>query len=418
MDYNNSVKWVFGLLEQKPRGKSVNRMKRLMGALGNPEEKFHSVLVGGSSGKGSTCAILASVLREAGYTTGLSTKPHFYEVRERVRVNGKAIGKKRFASLATLVRKAAERERLRITYFEAIKTVAFLHFKNADIAIVEVGMGGRWDSTNVLEPLASIVTNVHLEHTHILGKTKEEIAYVKAGIAKSNGVFITSEKNKKIIGIFMEECKKKGSDFIRADEASRKNGLASIKWNNIKIETRFELLGEYQLSNLSCAIAALGSLRKMGFAIDENAVKRGLRNVRWPGRLEVMQKRPLVILDCAKEPSAAKELSKMIGRMKRKVICVLSISDDKDIEKIVQNLSAADFFVPCRHGVDDRAADPMKIAAVASRAGKGSIMIDDVEEAVREAMMLAGKRDIVLVTGSVFTVGEARRLWKKDLNYI
>jgi len=418
MDYNNSVKWVFGLIDSKPPGKSVHRMEKLMKTLENPEKKFRSVLVGGSSGKGSTCAILASILRASGYKTGLSTKPHFYDVRERIRVNGKAMEKKKFAELATTVRNATYRNRLKITYFEAIKAIAFLYFQNTDVAVVEVGMGGRWDSTNVLSPLASIVTNVHLEHTEILGKTKAEIARVKAGIAKSNGVFITSESDGEVTRIFRKECKMKGSRFIDAKKASGKNGKAKITFNKKSFYASFPLLGKHQLQNMSCALSAIETLRSMGFSIGKASIKRGLANVRWPGRMEVMQKNPLVILDCAKEPFAAKTLSDEIQKMKRQVICVLSISDDKDIEKIVRNLSTPDFFIICRHGVGGRAADPVRIAKIASRLGKGFIIIDDVQEAVRGAIALSGNADIVLVTGSVFTVGEARKLWKKDLNYI
>ncbi|MBI5355328.1 MAG: hypothetical protein HZB68_02625, partial [Candidatus Aenigmarchaeota archaeon] len=384
MDYNSSVKWVFGLIKSKPPGKSVHRMGKLMKTLGNPEKKFPSVLVGGSSGKGSTCAILASILRASGYKTGLSTKPHFYDVRERIRINGKAIERKKFSELATTVRNAAYRNHLKITYFEAIKAIAFLCFQNTDISVVEVGMGGRWDSTNVLNPLISIVTNVHLEHTEILGKTKKEIARVKAGIAKSNGVFITSESDKGVTGIFRNECRMKGSRFISAKRVSRKGGKAKITFNKKGFYASFPLLGKHQLQNLSCALSAIEALRSAGFYIPKGSVKRGLANVRWPGRLEVMQTGPLVIVDCAKEPFAAKTLSDEIQKMKGRVICVLSISDDKDIEKIVRNLSASDFFIICRHGVGGRAADPARIAETVSRFRKGSIIIDYVQEAVRE----------------------------------
>lgn len=418
MDYNSSIRWVFGLIENRPKGKSVRRMAKLMKALGNPEKRFPSILIGGTSGKGSTCAILASILREAGYKTGLSTKPHFYDIRERIRVNGKVIQRKKFAELSTIVKKTCESKNMRITYFEAVKAIAFLHFARADIAIVEVGMGGRWDSTNVLEPLVSIVTNVNLEHTHILGKTKRGIAGVKAGIIKSGGVFITSEKDDDVLSVFRKECKKAGSAFIVSKRVYGKNGIVRIKLGGKVVKSTFALLGEYQLPNLACALEATGQLCSRGFAISDGSIKRGLASVRWPGRLEVMQKNPMVILDCAKEPHAAKALSAVVRKIGHRVICVLSISDDKDIEKIVENLSDVDFFVVSRHGVGRRAADPMKLAEVAWRMGKGAIIIEGVREAVREAVHLAGKRDIVIVTGSVFTVGEARRIWKNDLNYI
>lgn len=432
MDYEASLRWLSSLI-QKPRGwkkTGLRPMRELMGMLGDPEKRLKAVLVGGTSGKGSTCAMLSSILQEAGHKTGLWTKPHFNDVRERIRMNGKVVGKKGFASLAFEVRKASLKMRTRRpTYFEALVAIAILYFvKNkADIAVVEVGIGGRTDATNVLEPMVSIITNVHIEHTRLLGKTIGKIARNKAGIIREGGVLMTASSGK-ALSVFREECEKKKADLyvvgkgikVKTTDNSYRGQKILYEGLTKKYDTYLPLLGDYQARNLGCAIAAIELLREKGFTIGDTSVIRGIRRVRWPGRLEVMQKDPLVVLDCAKDPQAVKALVRNIRSLSyRRLFSVISISGDKDVPEMMKRLSSiTDLFIISRHAVGRKAASPGSISKEAKAHGKESIIIEDTKKAVRSALSMASPKDLVLVTGSVFTVAEARRLWKGNSCYL
>lgn len=394
----------------------LERVERMLSLMGNPERGFRSILVGGTSGKGSTCAMLGSVLKEAGYKVGLFTKPHLFDFRERISVNGGMISEgdllrlvKRLKPLAERAGKGSETP----TFFEFLTALAFEYFreKKIDIAVLEVGLGGRLDATNVVDAEVSVITNVSLEHTDVLGKTVEKVTREKAGIVKKGGTLVTGSDSPKVLRILREACKGRKAKFLRASklegtESSPKGNSFEFQGSRINVP----LAGRYQLRNIGCVLTVLDSL---GEKIPPGAVKKGLENVKWPGRFELMEGKPLVLLDGAKDVEALKRVGESLDLLDyERLYTVLGVSRGKKIPEMVREISRkTDFFLVTRHDVAGRAAGLETLIREADRNGRPFLVIENVKEAVEKAKSLAGENDLILVTGSLFTVAEARELW-------
>ncbi|MCD6590368.1 MAG: bifunctional folylpolyglutamate synthase/dihydrofolate synthase [Candidatus Aenigmarchaeota archaeon] len=393
----------------------LERIERLLALLGNPEKRFRSILVGGTSGKGSTCVMLSSILSEAGYKVGLFVKPHLFDFRERISVNGQMISERDFARLVEKIKPLAERvgDFEKPTFFEFLTALAFEYFKEKriDIAVLEVGLGGRLDATNVVDSEVSIITNVSLEHTNILGGTVEKITKEKAGIIKENGILITGVENPKVLEILKETCERRKAKFIRG--VKPENALPSSEGNTFDFEDErifVPLGGRYQLKNIGCVLAAIRSLKH---EIPLRAIKEGLKKVKWPGRFEVVEKNPTVLLDGAKDPNSIRNLLDSLDLLQyEKLYAILGISKDKQIEEISKELSkATDFFILTKHNVMGRGMSPEVLAKHVSKHGKPFMIAKDVKNAVKKARSLSKENDLILVTGSLFTVAEAREMW-------
>lgn len=435
MGYEEVTSWIFGLkrFDSKPSLKHIRHLLKLMG---NPYKRYKTILVGGTSGKGSTAKMIASVLQEAGYKVGIFTKPHLSSYTERIVVDDKKIPEGEVVRLVNNIkpfmdRMSADPNSRHPTFFEVTTAIALEYFarKNADFAVLEVGMGSNLDATNVVDPLVSVITNVYLEHTKILGKTVEEIARKKAGIIKRDGILVTATDNEKVFELFKRICKRKNSRLFRVGEDIKLKKLSSsidgqtfqvrgMKGNFDNMYTG--LLGNHQTLNAATAIGTIEALGYHDINIPKRAVFEGLKKVKWPGRLEIMQKRPLVVLDCAKDPTAARKLKEaMLDEFEYdKLILVVSISSDKDIQSMIGEMAPmADHVIITRHKVMGRAADPARIAAEVKKHSKPFVIMESVKDGVRKALLMANKNDMVCVTGSVFTVGEARELWHKEVNF-
>jgi len=394
----------------------LERIERLLSLLGNPQSSFRSVLVAGTSGKGSTTVMLGSVLREAGYRTGVFVKPHLSDFRERISVGGKMISEMDFVRLVEKIKPYAEKvakETESPTFFEFVTAMAFEYFreKKVEFAAIEVGLGGRLDATNVVKPEISIITNVSLEHTDILGDTVEKIAMEKAGIIKENGVLVTGSENPKAFTVLEKICRERDAKFIRTPEL--KNAKSSENGNSFDFEgTRIfvPLAGRFQLKNISCALTALRLLKP---EIPRSAVKKGLEKASWPGRFELVSERPKVLLDGAKDVEAVKNLAASLDLIRyKKLYTVFGASKDKMVPEMLGEIAGkTDFFVLTRHNVMNRGAEPDELAKEVKKYSKGFLIERNVKSAVKKAMELAGKDDLILVTGSLFTVAEARELW-------
>jgi len=397
----------------------LERIERLLALLGNPEKSFRSILVGGTSGKGSTTVMIESILREAGFRTGLFVKPHLHDFRERISVNGKMISESDFVRLVEKLKPFAdkmERESEVPTFFEFVTAMAFEYFKTKRIefAAIEVGLGGRLDATNVLQPEVSVITNVSLEHTGILGETLEKIAFEKAGIIKESSILVTGSGNPEVLSVLEKTCSERDSKLIKAKEL--KNAKSSEKGNEFDFEgvrMRMPLAGKYQLKNAACAIAALRSLKS---EIPLKTIKKGLEKVKWPGRFEIVNRNPMVILDGAKDAESVRNLSDSLELIKyKKLYTVFGTSKDKMFREMFREISGkTDLFVFTKHGVMDRGLEPEMLANEAKKSGKDYVIVNEVRDAVRKAISLAGKDDLILVTGSLFTVAEAREIWFKN----
>jgi dihydrofolate synthase/folylpolyglutamate synthase len=408
-------------------------IKGLLEELGNPEKDYPVILVGGTNGKGSTVATISSILRESGFRVGVFTKPHLCRFTERIVVDGREIDRKEVVESYWKIREAGERVSKKLgrfpTFFECNTAMAFKYFsdKKVDVAIVEVGMGGRLDATNACEPLVSVITNVSLEHTKHLGDTVEKIAFEKSGIIRP-GRPTVSACSGPALKVVEERCRELGSELTLVGRDVKHEVLKS-DLNGLKINIFFKnksfnnlsvsLRGRFQAENVSTAVASVFKLLELMGEDDltDSSLRRGLAKVSWPGRLEPISRRPLVILDCAKDPAAAEALVSGIEEIAPggEFATVVSISSDKDYVKILTSLSRITWrFVLTRHSVMGRALPIETMAEVLRGLNARFVSEPTVTEAVKHAVTSAGDNGRILITGSVFTVGEARPIWSGE----
>jgi dihydrofolate synthase / folylpolyglutamate synthase len=428
--YGEAVEWLFQVRRFGP-DRTLEPSQRLAMLLGDPQRSFKAIHITGTNGKGSTSAIIASILRAAGYSVGLYTSPHLERFTERIVVDGEEMSEGDVIRLTALIRPLveglnSEPERVRPLFFDIVTAMAFKYFeeRHVDFAVLEVGMGGRLDATNIVKPLVSVITNISLEHTHVLGDTVLKIAYEKAGIIKPDSVLVTATQDDSVYAFFEETCRKintvihrVGGDIkfrrISEDLDGQSFTVDGLR-GNYRLHT--PLLGGYQLYNAATAIGAVESLSRYNIAISGESIAEGLAGVEWPGRLEVMQRNPLVVLDSAKDTDATRALAEAVEELPhKKLIIVVSISSDKNIPAMIANLArVADSFVVTSHSVMGRATDREALGKEIEKNVKPWEPVEKVGDAVNRALEEAGEKDMVLVTGSVFAVGEARRRWKGE----
>jgi dihydrofolate synthase/folylpolyglutamate synthase len=424
--YEATVEKIFNLRKFGGMKLGLERIRETCKQLGNPQEKYKIIHVAGSNGKGSTAAMAASILRAAGHRVGLYTSPHLSRFTERITVDGQEIPETDVVRLFEEVWNIESEEKP--SFFEVTTAIAFKWFaeQNVDFSVIEVGLGGRLDATNVVKPTVSVITNIALEHTDILGDTLEKIATEKAGIIKEGVPLVTATQNISAYSIFKDRCKEKGSRLFRVGKdirLERTGGNLDYQEFNLKglngnyEKLKLPLLGEHQLHNAAAAVGAVEALSLNGTDVPESAVRAGLEKVVWPGRMEIVQRTPLVILDCAKDVLGMESLRKAVTDVfdYERLILAVSISDDKKIGLMLEQiLPITDYVIATRHKVRDRAIEPSVIADMAKTLGKKAEIVDDVRGAVSKAIGMANGNDMVLITGSVFTVGEARELWFKE----
>jgi dihydrofolate synthase/folylpolyglutamate synthase len=397
----------------------LDRISACLDALGSPQHQYPSVHVGGTNGKGSTSVLIASALVQAGHQTGLYTSPPLECFGERIRVSGESLPSAAVPELLEAVMRTDVElpQAGSMTQFEVITAMAFLHFARArvDAAVVEVGLGGRLDSTNVILPEVAVVTNVAVEHAEHLGTTPRQVAREKAGIIKPGAPLITAAEGD-ALEVLREAARATdapvfvwGRDFVAAPEPGGTYRFEGRRWLLRKLE--IGLLGSYQRWNLGVALAALETLEERGWALSEDAVRRGLAQARWPGRMELLGTGPRVVLDGAHNPHASRALAATLtsdfsyGRL----CLVLGILGDKDARSILADLvPLADAIILTRSS-SARAVDPEDVYRVAERLTNTPLQsAPTVSEALDRALAAVGSEDLVCVTGSLTTVGEAR----------
>jgi dihydrofolate synthase/folylpolyglutamate synthase len=406
----------------------------LMALMGDPHRKFRSVHVAGTNGKGSTSSFIASMLQAAGYRVGLYTSPHLVSFSERIRINTEMITEARVVELAGRVRDAARKAEgtdgmagFSPTFFEVATAMAFTYFseEGVDIAVVEVGMGGRLDSTNVITPLVSVITNIELEHTEFLGTTLTQIAGEKAGIIKQGVPVVTGAIQPEVITLIEQEAAARDAEVYRLSKDFKQVPAASPReqvFDYQGIRTAYDtiwisMLGTYQVDNACLALAAIECLRNRGIIVDEAAVRRGLEQARWEGRLELVASKPDIYLDGAHNPASAQKLAATVREMKcayRRTVLIIGILQDKDWQGVISALvPLADYVVVTK----PQYSRAMEVRALASEIRKlhGSV---ETAETVGEAIALAGDKasseDLVLITGSLYVVGDARAVFHPE----
>jgi dihydrofolate synthase/folylpolyglutamate synthase len=437
-DYREVLSYLFGL-QRFGIKLGLDNINALLKHLGEPHLELRAVHVAGSNGKGSTSAFLTSVLSQAGYRVGLYTSPHLVDFSERIQINGVPILSEEVVSLTQHIRKVAvkmtqegkllpifhspllpedsEPEKTPLTFFEFTTAVAFLYFreKKVDIAVVETGMGGRLDATNVIDPILSLITPISVEHPQYLGKHIMQIAKEKAGIIKPGRPLLTSARQPRVLALLGQRCRELGSPFYRQgkDFSAKELSPQIMNFKGLSHQWRklfLGLAGSHQVINAALALAAVEFLMESGFTIKEEHVRNGLAQVRWPGRLELIGEHPRILLDGAHNPAATRVLKKALqkGFPRRRLIMVLGIMSDKEIAKMMADLvPLADLLILTRPQMD-RAAPLEVLRAQASRYQKPTAEIAAVSQALSHALDEATGDDLILVSGSLFTVGEAR----------
>lgn len=394
-------------------------IRALMKKLGNPQDRYKVVHITGTNGKGSVTAMCSAVLKEAGFKVGTYTSPHLTEITERVMINGRRISKSDFVSTFQEVKKRVDQlaeEGIDITWFEFMTAIALFYFaqKKVDYAVLEVGLGGRLDATNVVKcPVLSIITNIGFDHTHILGRSLEKIAKEKIAIIKPRTRVVTGERRKRLIQLIKQEAIRENAAFIDTSTFQTKIVSSSLTGQTIRIKTkrreykvRISLLGHYQKYNTAVAVGAMESLN-----IAPHIIISGLRKAKWPGRMEVMQKKPLVVLDCAHNPDGMHQLAKSLRYLDyKRLILVLGISSGKDYKKMISIIAPyADSIITTQAKYRGLDAEVLADAVLANK--KKAQVIPKVRKAVKYAIRNSGSKDLVLIAGSIFMVGEARTIW-------
>lgn len=421
MSYQGTIQYLFGLQKHGVKFGLSNTV-RLMDLLGGPHRRFRSVHVAGTNGKGSTSAILASVLQAAGYRVGLYTSPHLVDFTERIRINGVPIAEGTVVGLAESIRTgAAGTGELSPTFFEVTTAIAFGYFaeQKIDIAVVETGMGGRLDATNVITPLVSVITNIDLEHTEFLGTTLEQIAAEKAGIIKPGVPVVTGVAQPEAWSVILAEANRQGARCYRmpADFGPEEiaGGAAPVfRYRGIAAEyagLRITMRGSHQFGNASLALAAAECLGRQGMVLSEPAIRTGLERARWEGRLEQVAERPDIVLDGAHNPASAAVLAEALTDIRkayRRLILVVGILKDKDHQGILDRLlPLADQVIVTRPRYQ-RATAVEELAGEVRRAHRDVRAAGTVADAIELARAGAGAEDLIIVTGSLYTVGDAR----------
>jgi dihydrofolate synthase/folylpolyglutamate synthase len=426
----------------KPSDLKLERMHALLDRLGNPHLGLRIVHVAGSKGKGSTAAMLAAVLNRAGYRTGLFTSPHLCRVEERIQVNGEAITSGELTALLNVVYPAVaavDNERLpgaaAVTFFEVATALGFLHFarRGVEAAVLEVGLGGRFDSTNVCRPLLSLITSISFDHTSQLGNRLAQIAGEKAGIIKPGRPALSGARAAEARRVIEEVCRERGAPLrqvgvdIRYTHHPGRITRTGVRLPRVEVVTdrrawpalEVGLLGEHQAANAALAVAAVEHLRDEGFRIDDRAVADALASVRWPARLEVLGRHPLVVLDCAHNVASAQALVDTLetsfpdwagGRGRR--LLIFAGSGDKNVAGILQVLAPhfAHVFLT-QFSSNPRGLPCDRLAATLTQVAELPYTIHPTPAAAWEAARsAAGEGDLIAVTGSVFLAGELRPL--------
>ncbi|HEY48766.1 MAG TPA: bifunctional folylpolyglutamate synthase/dihydrofolate synthase [Dehalococcoidia bacterium] len=396
----------------------LRRMEELLHRLGDPHHSARSVHIAGSKGKGSTAAMVASGLRASGYSTGLYTSPHLVTIRERIDVDGKPIPKRELAEVVATLRPHADEMDREGTYgelstFELLTASAFLHFqrKGVDFQVLETGLGGRLDATNVVTPELCVITPISLDHQEVLGDTLALIAAEKAGIIKPGVPVVSAPQAEEAAAVIRKICLERGARLIEVEKelSWRKTG-ADLSGQSLEVNGRrgvyrlnIPLLGAHQMQNAATAVAALEVLY-----VPRESIESGLAATRWPGRLQVLRRRPLLVVDGAHTAESAKKLKEALEQYFHfyRLILIIGASADKDVGGVAAELAPLASSVLATRSRHPRATSPGAVAEVFARLGLRPEVTESVAEALAKALGQAGKRDLICATGSLFLVGE------------
>lgn len=422
MDYERAVSYLEGL-ERFGVHLGLQNISFLLSRLGDPHKKLHTIVVSGTNGKGSVSAFLANILKESGINVGLYTSPHLITLKERMVVNGVPISEERLSEFVSFIKPyvyECSKVLSHPTYFEVLTAICLLYFKEegVDLSILEVGLGGRFDATNVTTSSIGIITNVQFDHTDRLGNTLREIAFELAGIIKGGERIITGEEEGEALEVIKERCTKKGASIYQIDEKMRiephdmnptHQSFTLKGFHKTYPFLKIGLLGSHQMRN---AALAVGAAELLG-GIKEDDIRRGLEGARWPGRLEVVKRKPWIILDGAHNPAGAEVLAKEITRIFpfKKIIFILGILKDKDVSGILYGLLSPfvgmDHVIIVTQSKVHRALPKERLANEVAKLTPNFKLAEDLSSSIELAQNMARDEDLICISGSLYTVAEA-----------
>lgn len=408
----------------------LERTEKLLELLENPHKRLRCIHIAGTNGKGSTTAMISAVLKESGYKVGMYTSPYIEEFEERIQINNYNIPKDDLSHIITKVANVVEKvENMGYgnpTEFEIITVAMFYYFclKKVDFAVIEVGLGGRLDSTNVLEPILSIITSISYDHMNILGETLEKIAYEKAGIIKKAPVIIYPQK-KESEKIIEKVCKEKKSELIKVEDnlinVKREIIQKNIGQQSFKLKTKedtynicLSLLGEHQIKNCIVVILAIEKLIKLGIKIEKIYIISALKKVKWPARLEIVNKNPLTVIDGAHNMEGIEGLKNNVNKYFKynKLILILGILKDKQVEDMIKTLVPLADRVLTVTPHNDRGESSKELMHIALKYNNNCEYLEDYKECYNKGKSYYEEGDMILICGSLYMIGDMRKLIK------
>lgn len=409
----------------------LERIEKVLEFLGNPHRDVKFIHIGGTNGKGSTTAMISSVLKEAGFRVGMYTSPYLEEFEERIQINGENIKKEELAELMNDVKSAIDKV-IDLGYesptqFEIITALMFCYFakEKVDYAVLEVGLGGRLDATNVVIPEIVALTSISLDHMNILGDTIEEIAGEKCGIIKKGIPVISYPQEEKVLKVIINKCNELGCNLNVVNTNNVKDIIIDKEKHVQKIEVSMEketfeielsLLGDHQINNFLVALETLLKLRQCGARISSKAITKGLKEVKWIGRMEVLNKKPLVVIDGAHNIDGIINLRKSIDKYFKfeNITLILGILGDKQVEEMIEIITKGVKNIVIVEPHSDRAEDIGDLYKKIKDIGKEAFMFKDYKEAYKKAYQITEDGDLLLICGSLYMVGDMRKVIRNN----
>ena len=429
--YSEALDYIYDLTKYGIK-LGLKNINYLLSLLGEPHKKLKIIHVAGTNGKGSTCSSISSILQSDGYKVGLYTSPHLVDFAERIKIDHKPIGRKKVSELLERIKPYIEKvantpSYNHPTFFEVITSMAFLYFfeEQVDFLVLEVGLGGRLDATNVCEPLISVITHIDYDHMDKLGNSLKEIAREKGGIIKPEGIVISSNQYEEAYNEIKKIAKEKNSliysvgreiiyKIVKSDIKGVIFDLKGIYHEYENLHT--PLLGRHQADNAAAAIAAIEALKIRGVNITEKAIRVGLEKVKWTGRLEIIQNNPTLVLDGAHNPNGVKVVRDALKEIfsYHRLILVLAIFADKDYKKMIQIIVPNADLIIATKTKNPRATPPQVIAKEAAQYIEQNkiIITENIPQAINCAISNSKEDDLICITGSLYTVGEAKRYFE------
>ncbi|MFA6413805.1 MAG: folylpolyglutamate synthase/dihydrofolate synthase family protein [Syntrophales bacterium] len=393
----------------------LDAVRRILKVLGNPERDYPSILIAGTNGKGSVAAMTASILSAGGFTVGLYTSPHLVDVRERIRIGNVMIPEQDFVEI---MRGVDDHLSEPLTYFEFMTVLAFHHFrqKKIDVAVVEVGMGGRLDATHVVDPSVAVISHIALDHQEYLGKRLKDIAGEKSAIIPKRGICITGVRQLSARQVIVDTCRERKAALLRIGgeiQVSRyRDGTFSYRSPaHAYPRLRCGLVGAHQQDNAALAVASVEAMAAKGFTVNEESVREGLGNVKWEGRLEVLQKAPVLLLDGAHNPAGIGSLCRALRNKFsfRRLIVLFGVLRDKHYPDMIRRLSVFRPLMILTQPPNERSMPPAELFPVARVFLQRAEIVQSPGEALKYAFSRAGEDDLICVTGSLYLVGEIKK---------